>query len=276
MDLTTLIGIIAGLGALVIGFVLEGGHPGSLFQGTAAIIVFGGTFGAVAASFSAADLKRIPQWFRIAFSRKAFGTEEAYVTLIQFAEKARREGLLSLERELDSVSDKFTHKGLQLVIDGTDPEITQSILESNISVLEKRHKTGIHVFEAAGGFSPTMGIIGTVMGLVHVLGNLDDPAALSGAIAAAFIATLYGVSAANLLWLPIATKLKQKDKFEVNAMEMILDGILSIQAGENPSILREKLKTHLGHMSPDLRLKEGRGSSTSSRSKNRSIPNAAK
>lgn len=250
MDLSTLIGVIAGIGALVLGFVLEGGAVGSLVQGTAALIVFGGTIGAILTSFSLSDLKRLPQWFKIAFTSQSFGTTEAYDTLIRFAEKARREGLLSLEQELESVTDRFTRQGMQLVIDGTDPEITREILESNIAVLEKRHKVGISVFEAAGGYGPTMGIIGTVMGLVHVLGNLSDPNALSGAIAAAFIATLYGVSSANLLWLPIATKLKMKDKAEVASMEMILDGIISIQAGENPSILKEKLKTHVGNMLP--------------------------
>jgi chemotaxis protein MotA len=248
MDLSTIIGIILGIGCLLAGFVLEHGILSSLLQGPAAVIVFGGTFGAVITSFPLSDLKNIPKWLKIAFSKQSFGTVEAYHTLVRFAEKARREGLLSLEQELESVNDRFTRQGMQLVIDGTDPEITMKILESNISVLEHRHKAGIHVFEAAGGYAPTMGIVGTVMGLVHVLGNLSDPSKLSSAIAAAFLATLYGIASANLLWLPIATKLKNKDKAEIAAMEMILDGILSIQAGENPSILKEKLKTHLGNI----------------------------
>ncbi|MDA8227659.1 MAG: flagellar motor protein [Desulfitobacterium hafniense] len=258
MDLATIIGIVAGIGSLLLGYVLEKGTVGSLVQGPAALIVFGGTAGAVLASFALNDLKSFPKWLKIAFTNQSFGAAEAYQTLIRFAEKARREGLLSLEQELETVSDRFTRQGMQLVIDGTDPEITREILESNISVLEKRHKVGIHVFEAAGGFAPTMGIIGTVMGLVHVLGNLSDPNSLSGAIASAFIATLYGVASANVLWLPIATKLKQKDKAEVAAMEMVLDGILSIQSGENPSILKEKLKTHLGNI-PESKSKNTEG-----------------
>lgn len=248
MDLSTIIGIVVGVGFLVAGFLTEGGSIGSLFQLSAAMIVFGGTIGAVVTSFPLKELKKVPQWFRLAFTDKSFGITEAYETLIRFAEKARREGLLSLEQELESVDDRFTKQGMQLVIDGTDPEITREILESNISVMEKRHKVGISVFEAAGGYAPTMGIIGTVMGLVHVLGNLTDPSSLSSSIASAFLATLYGIASANLVWLPISTKLKQKDKAEVGAMEMVLDGILSIQAGENPSILKEKLKTHLGNM----------------------------
>ena len=247
VDLSSVLGIILGLTGLLLGFILEGGLPSTLLAGPPAIIVFGGTIGAVMTGFPMSDLKNITHWFRIAFRNQTFGTVEAYETLVRFAEKARREGLLSLEQELESVTDRFTRQGMQLVIDGTDPEITREILESNITVLENRHKVGIHVFEAAGGYSPTMGIVGTVMGLIHVLGNLSDPSSLSSAIAGAFIATLYGVGAANLLWLPIATKLKSKDHAEVAAMEMILDGIISIQAGENPAILKEKLKTHLGN-----------------------------
>lgn len=250
MDLSTTLGIIAGFGALIFGYILEKGTVGSLGGLSAAIIVFGGTAGAVLTSFPLSDLKHLPNWLKIAFTSQSFGTIEAYGTLVRFAEKARREGLLSLEQELETVTDRFTRQGMQLVIDGTDPEITREILESNIAVLEKRHKVGIAVFEAAGGYSPTLGIIGTVMGLIMVLGNLSDPEALSHSIAAAFIATLYGVASANLLWLPIATKLRMKDKAEVSAMEMVLDGILSIQAGENPSILKEKLKTHVGSMLP--------------------------
>ncbi|TGE32586.1 flagellar motor protein [Desulfosporosinus sp. Sb-LF] len=260
MDLSTVIGIITGFGALLTGFILEGGSPASLGGLSAAIIVFGGTIGAVVTSFPLADLKKFPQWIKMAFTTQSFGTLEAYTTLVRFAEKARREGLLSLEQELESVTDRFTRQGMQLVIDGTDPEITREILESNIAVLEKRHKVGIAVFEAAGGFGPTLGIIGTVMGLVMVLGNLSDAEALSHSIAAAFIATLYGVASANLLWLPIASKLKMKDKAEVSAMEMVLDGILSIQAGENPSILKEKLKTHVGTLLPsEETIAEGSG-----------------
>lgn len=252
MDLSTIIGIIAGFGALLIGYLLEEGSVGALGQFSAAVIVFGGTAGAIITSFPLSELKKFPQWMKTAFTAQSFGTAEAYETLVRFAEKARREGLLSLEQELETVTDRFTRQGMQLVIDGTDPEITREILESNIAVLEKRHKVGISVFEAAGGFGPTLGIIGTVMGLVKVLGNLSDPNALSESIAAAFIATLYGVASANLLWLPIASKLKMKDRAEVAAMEMVLDGILSIQAGENPSILKEKLKTHVGSMLPSL------------------------
>lgn len=247
MDITTIAGLILGIVGLLGGFVLEEGKLGSLISESAFLIVFGGTIGATCIGFPLEELKKLPKWFQIAFTNKSFGAEKAYHTLVHFAEKARQEGLLSLEQELETIDDKFTKQGMQLIIDGTDPEITKNILESNISVLENRHKVGANFFEAAGGFAPTMGIIGTVMGLIQVLGNLTDPDALSSSIAAAFTATLYGVASANVFFLPIANKLKSKNKSEVEIMEMIMDGIISIQSGENPTILKEKLKTHLGY-----------------------------
>lgn len=248
MDITTIIGLVLGFSGIIFGFMLEGGHLSALVGLAPAMIVFLGTIGATVVGIPLEELKKFPKWIKIAFANQSFGVEQAYYTLVHFAEKARQEGLLSLEQELDTIDDKFTKQGMQLVIDGTDPEITRNILESNIMVLENRHKIGIGFFEAAGGYSPTLGIIGTVMGLIHVLGNLSDPESLSASIAGAFIATLYGVCFANLFYLPIATKLKIKDQMEIQTMEMILDGIISIQSGENPTILKEKLKTHLGYM----------------------------
>ncbi|RNC29584.1 MAG: Chemotaxis protein PomA [Candidatus Dichloromethanomonas elyunquensis] len=248
MDITTILGIVLGFAGIIAGFLLEGGHLGSLAALSPVLIVILGTMGATVVGIPLNELKKLPQWFKIAFANQSFGVEKAYYTLVRFAEKARQEGLLSLEQELETIEDKFTRQGMQLVIDGTDPEITRNILESNIAVLENRHKIGIGFFEAAGGYSPTLGIIGTVMGLVHVLGNMTDPESLSSSIAAAFIATLYGVCLANLVYLPLAAKLKIKNQIEVQTMEMILDGIISIQSGENPSILKEKLKTHLGYI----------------------------
>ena len=248
MDISTVIGLIIGFVGVIGGFLVEGGHLSGLAGVSAFLIVFFGTMGATVVGMPFEEIRKLPKWIRIAFTNRNLSPEKAYYTLVHFAEKARQEGLLSLESELDSIEDAFTRDGMQLVIDGTDPDITRNILESNISVLENRHKMGISFFEAAGGYSPTMGIIGTVMGLIHVLGNLTDADKLASAIAAAFIATLYGVAFANLIYLPIAAKLKVKDKQECAIMEMILDGIMSIQSGENPAILKEKLKTHLGYL----------------------------
>ncbi|UWG98300.1 flagellar motor protein [Dehalobacter sp. DCM] len=248
MDITTILGLVIGLFGILFGFILEGGHLGALVGIPPFLIVVLGTLGATVIGIPLKELRNLPKWLRIAFTDHAFGAEDAYFKLVHFSEKARQEGLLSLEQELDSIEDTFTRQGMQLVIDGTDAEITKNILESKINVMETRHRFGISFFESAGGYSPTLGIIGTVMGLIHVLGNLSNSDQLAGSIAAAFIATLYGVCFANLIYLPIATKLKLKSQMEVQKMEMILDGIISIQSGENPFILKEKLKTHLGYI----------------------------
>ncbi len=245
MDLSSIIGLVLGFGMLIASFVLDGGHVTSLLKPTAAMIVFGGTIGATMTSFTVNDLKQVGTLFKIMFSEKKYEVNELIVTLCGFAEKARREGLLSLERETASVDDEFVRQGIQLVVDGTDPTLVRDILETQIEFTNQRHKIGADIFETAGGYSPTMGIIGTVMGLVHVLSNLAEPEKLGGAIALAFIATLYGVGFANLVWLPIGHKLKLKSKQEEFMKEITLEGILSIQAGDNPSIVREKLRAFL-------------------------------
>ncbi|ADG83602.1 MotA/TolQ/ExbB proton channel [Thermincola ferriacetica] len=245
MDLTSILGIIFGLLSLVGGFVAEKGHVSSLLAGSAALIVFGGTIGATVASFKMEDIKSIPALLRIVFKEHKYEVNELIVTLVGFAEKARREGLLSLERETANIEDDFLRQGIQLVVDGTDPALVRDILETQIEFMDQRHKIGADIFESAGGYAPTMGIIGTVMGLVHVLGNLSDPESLGPAIASAFIATLYGVSSANILWLPMGHKLKLKSKQERFIKEVALEGILSIQAGDNPSIVGEKLRAFL-------------------------------
>jgi len=245
VDLSSVIGILFGFAMLIGGFMLEGGHFTSLLQPTAAMIVFGGTAGATMASFGMDDIKQVGKLFQIMFTEKKYNVNELITTLCGFAEKARREGLLSLERETASIDDEFVRQGIQLVVDGTDPALVRDILETQIDFTDQRHKIGADIFEAAGGYSPTMGIIGTVMGLVHVLSNLSDPDKLGPAIAVAFIATLYGVCFANVVWLPIGHKLKLKSKQERFMREIALEGILSIQAGDNPSIVREKLKAFL-------------------------------
>ncbi len=245
MDIATLIGLVLGLGGLLGGFMEEGGTPGMLLQLSAAIIVFGGTFGAAILSFTTEELKTIPYFFRVVFTEEKVDYLTVLDLLVSTADKARREGLLSLESSLGEIENTFLTRGLQLVIDGTDPELTRNMLEMEIEASEKREKVGVEIFAAMGGYAPTMGIIGTVMGLVMVLGNLQDPSKLGGAIAAAFIATLYGVSSANVLWLPFSSKIKIKAEKHGLLMELILEGVLSIQAGENPRVIREKLMTFL-------------------------------
>lgn len=245
MDLATFIGLLVGLGGLIGGFLLEGGQGSMLVVKTAAIIVFGGTFGAVIVSFTNEELRQVPTAFKKVFSRKQVDYMSILEQIVSTADKARREGLLSLESHLDNIEDEFLIRGLRLVIDGTDPQLTRNMLEMEIEAFEKEEMVGSEIFMVAGGYAPTMGIIGTVMGLVHVLSNISEPDKLGGAIAVAFLATLYGVASANVLWLPFGTKLRIKAEKEVYLKELILEGILSIQAGENPRIIREKLITFL-------------------------------
>jgi len=245
MDIATLIGLVVGLGGLAGGFLLEGAHLSSLWGHTAFIIVFGGTIGATIVSYTMEELKKVPFFLKVVFSEKKIDYFTVMETLVETADKARREGLLSLESQLGEIDNEFLSRGLQLVIDGTDPELTRSMLEMEIEAHEKSERVGVEIFMTAGGFAPTMGIIGTVMGLIHVLSNIAEPDKLAGAIAVAFLATLYGVASANVMWIPFGTKIKVKAGREILLMELVLEGILSIQAGENPRVIREKLMTFL-------------------------------
>lgn len=245
MDIATLIGLLIGLGGLIGGFLWEGGTIGMLVVKTAAVIVFGGTFGAVILSFTMEEIKTVPYFLKVVFTDKKVDYLTVLDSLVETADKARREGLLSLESQLSEIDNPFLARGLQLVIDGTDPELTRNMLEMEIEAYENKERVGHDIFMSAGGFAPTMGIIGTVMGLVHVLSNVSDPDKLGGAIAVAFLATLYGVGSANVLWIPFGTKIKGKSAKDVLLMELVLEGILSIQAGENPRVIREKLMTFL-------------------------------
>ncbi len=245
MDFTTLAGLLLGLASLIIAFVMEGGSVAALLGLSAAIIVLGGTVGATVVSFPMAQLKSVGPLLRIAFLGKSPDARSTIDELAELATLARREGILSLEERVEQYDDPFFRNGVQMIVDGVDPELVRNVLETDIQFVESRHEAGAAIFEAAGGFAPTMGIIGTVMGLIHVLGNLSNVSKLGPLIATAFIATLYGVGSANLIWLPIASKLKQRSKEELLVKELITEGIVSIQAGENPLILRQKLLVFL-------------------------------
>lgn len=245
MDLTTLLGIALGLLALVGGFLLEDGHLGGLLVYTAAIIVFGGTFSAVIVSFPKSQLKQIPKALRMAFRETDTNPEALIEELVEMAFVARREGVLALEERAQEHSNPFLREGLQMVVDGTDPDMLRQILEIEIEAKEKLHQSYAKLFDAAGGYAPTMGIIGTVMGLIHVLSNMSDPGSLAGAIAVAFTATLYGVASANVIYLPIANKIKVRSEELIAEMDMMLEGILALQAGENPQLIQKKLNSYL-------------------------------
>ncbi|MBC7960157.1 MAG: motility protein A [Vallitaleaceae bacterium] len=250
MELSTILGIIVGFGMLILGDILEHGNPAELLLLPPAMIVFGGTLGALMVSYTMNDIKRIPEFFKEAFTASNSTKDELITFFVKLSQLARSEGLLSLEGALESGEygkniDPLIVKGIKLVVDGTQPELVKDVLETEVYVLGEHRKIGVSIFEGAGGFSPTMGIVGTVMGLIKILGNLDDAEALAPAIASAFIATLYGVLFANLIFLPMASKLKGKAKREKMEKEFMIEGIMSIQAGENPTVLKEKLMSFL-------------------------------
>jgi chemotaxis protein MotA len=245
-ETSTVIGIAVAFGGVLLGFILEGGSMLSLVGISALVIIIGGTLGALITSFNIAAVASIPKLIGISMTAPNGPSSETVLELISFAEKSRREGLLSLEDDVDKLENHFLLKGIKMTIDGVDPEIIKVTLEKDIEFFEEEKKHEAAIFEAAGGYSPTMGIIGTVMGLVLVLANLGgDAKELGHSIAAAFIATLYGIGFANLFWLPIGLKLKNKMKKEVLCLEMIMTGVLSIQSGDNPSLLKERLVSYL-------------------------------
>jgi chemotaxis protein MotA len=242
---TTPIGIAVAFGGLAIGALMEGSSLPAFFNVPALLIILGGTFGVTMAGTSLDRIKAIPALFKLAFSAEREDVRGRIESLVSLAERARRDGLLALDGTLSEIEDGYTRKGLQLVVDGTDPELVAEIMETEIDAMSARHAAAAQPFEKAGGFAPTMGIIGTVMGLVHVLENLSAPETLGPAISGAFIATLYGVGSANVVFLPVANRLKALSQEEVELRTLTLEGILGIQAGENPRILAEKLESYV-------------------------------
>jgi chemotaxis protein MotA len=246
MDLTTIIGLVVALGTVVVVMILDGGSPLELFAAPAAILlIISGSLSATAITLSMKSLMQFPKFVVKAFVTTKFDANGTIDLLARLADKARRDGLLGLEEDSKKIDDKYLQKGIMMVVDGVDPEQVAAILETSIDQMRARHKVGINFFASAGGFAPTFGILGTVMGLINVLKELDNPGALGPAIASAFLATLWGLLMANLVYLPISGKLKAKSEEEARDMSMMLEGILSIQAGENPRIVRDKLTAYL-------------------------------
>jgi len=235
-----------GLGALIVSLLIEGGNLGAFINLAGLVIVFGGTIGAALISFPLKTMTGLPKAIMKSFFPGEINGPDLVGFMVEMARKARRGGILSLEEEAQTIKDPFLKKGILLVVDGTDPELVRNVLDIDLAMTEKRHSANYMALEAMGGYAPTMGIIGTVMGLVNVLAHLEDPSKLGGAIAVAFIATFYGVSSANLLWLPLSSKLKKRSEDEMVMRQMMLTGILSIQAGDSPRVVEDKLKSFLG------------------------------
>ncbi|KAB0550322.1 flagellar motor protein [Pseudomonas argentinensis] len=242
MDVLSLIGVILALVAILGGNYLEGGHVAALLNGPAALIVLGGTLGAALLQTPVAVFKRAMSISRWIFMPPRIDLAGGIDRVVNWSMTARKEGLLGLEAVADGESDPYARKGLQLLVDGAEPEAIRSILEVDLYTQESRDIQAAKFFECMGGYAPTIGIIGAVMGLIHVMGNLADPSLLGSGIAVAFVATIYGVAIANLVLLPIGNKLKSVALRQSAYREMLLEGILSIGEGENPRSIELKLQ----------------------------------
>lgn len=242
MDVLSLIGVILAFIAILGGNYLEGGHLGSLINGPAALIVLGGTLAACLLQTQVAVFKRAVSIIKWIVLPPHIDLASGVDRVVAWSLAARKEGLLGLEPLAEAEPDPYARKGLQLLVDGAEPESIRSILEVDLLTQEQRDIQAAKVFECMGGYAPTIGIIGAVMGLIHVMGNLADPSLLGSGIAVAFVATIYGVGFANLFLLPVANKLKSIVLRQSRYREMLLEGILSISEGENPRAIELKLQ----------------------------------
>lgn len=254
MDLATVIGLGIAVIGIIGGNILEGGDPMKLINIPGFFIVVLGSFGAVMISQPLSVMIGLPKFILKAFfGGAAHNSAETVELFVQMADKARREGLLALEADIEKIHDPFTRKGVQLMIDGTDPELLREIMEIERESMKHRHEGNFAALEFMGGIAPTIGVLGAVMGLMGVMSHLDEPEHIGPGIATAFVATFYGVFTANVLWLPLANKLKNNSKHELHALDVVIEGLMSIQAGDNPRIVREKLE---GFLQPSQRGKK--------------------
>jgi chemotaxis protein MotA len=242
VDPATLIGIALAFGGILVSMIVEGSSPMAIILVAPMLLVFGGTFGAAVAGSAMADVTKVGGWFKQALMPpKVPPLSDRIQVLVTLAEKARKEGLLALEAQVKSIEDPFLRRGLQMGIDGTDPEELRAVLEAEIAAKKAEDKVAAKFFTGMGGYAPTIGIIGTVVGLIHVLQNLSDPTVLGPLIASAFVATLWGVMTANVLWLPFAAKITRISDLQAAQMELLVEGITEIQAGTSPRAVRQKL-----------------------------------
>ena len=244
MDISTVVGLLLGI-AFVIGGILQTGQLGSYFDFPSIVIVLGGTIASTLASFPLKNFFNTSKVIKKAFFNKETSPNEVIGEIINLANVARKEGLLSLEEYAESLDDEFLKKGIMLKVDGTDPELVRNILETELVFLEERHTEGQNVFETMGTYAPAFGMIGTLIGLINMLKYLDDPSTIGPNMSVALVTTFYGSVLANVVFLPLAHKLKVRSKSEILVKELMVEGLLSIQAGENPRIIEEKLKTFI-------------------------------
>lgn len=244
--MSVIVGLLGAWILIIVGMIMKGGSIAGIINIPAFLMVIGGTTGALIASFGLKEvMSMIKLTMGVAIKERPDTRPETIRTLIGFSEKARREGLLVLEEDSRNVDDPFLAKGVRLVVDGTDPELVKDILETELDAMEERHHRNQDMFKQGGAFAPTIGILATVLSLVSVLQHLDQPDTLGPAISAAFLATFYGVAVANILYLPIANALKKKTAQEAGERVLIIEGVLSIQSGDNPRVLADKLWSFL-------------------------------
>lgn len=255
MDFATILGIVVAIGAIIGGQALEGGHLGSILQLTAFIIVIGGTAGACLVQNPFPVVLKALSSLSLALVGKSVDNKGVIKLILDLANVSRKQGLLALEGKLKDIRDPFMQKGVQLIVDGTDPKAVHEILEIEVEHHEEEGLAAAKVWEAAGGYAPTVGILGAVLGLIHVMENLADPSKLGSGIAVAFVATVYGVGSANLFFLPLANKIKYKLKEASASRTMIIMGLVGLAQGENPRLLQEKLESYLA---PHDRSKESK------------------
>ncbi|MEQ6377341.1 flagellar motor stator protein MotA [Bacillaceae bacterium S4-13-58] len=246
MDKTTILGLILGFIAIGVGMVMKGVSPEALLNPAAFLIIFVGTAASVLIAFPMSTIKKIPKLFKIIFTEEQkYDLNEMIQMFSQWADLARREGILALETRIDEIDDQFLATGLELSIDGQSPDFIRDVLMEKVDAMEERHQQGAMVFSQAGTYAPTLGVLGAVVGLVAALSNLEDVEALGHAISAAFIATLFGIFSGYVLWHPFANKLREKSKAEVLMKNIMIEGILSIANGESPLVIKEKLSSYL-------------------------------
>ena len=245
MDLATALGIGLGLLAIMTGNLMEGGSPTALLMIPPMLIVIGGTIGAAVAGGTMSDAKNAAFALKPAFTGKPVPPADLVPVVVTLADKARREGLLALEDAIADVDDPFLERGVTLAVDGTDPEELREIMEAEVYAKKLADRQSAKFYNDMGGYAPTIGIVGTVMGLVHVLENLSQPDELGHLISGAFVATLWGVLSANLIWLPIGNRLRRLSDLETARMELVIEGVMAIQAGSNPRAIAQKLRSLL-------------------------------
>ncbi|MEW5743985.1 MAG: flagellar motor protein [Nitrospirota bacterium] len=245
MDIAAVIGLLLGISAVVGGNIIEGGTTAHLVQGAAALIVLGGTFGATLLSFSTHDIINAFKALGFVFGRKSCEPTEVIEDILGLLVKARKMGLIAMESQVKNIENEFLRKGLNLVIDGMTPAMIKEILYQEITTYEETLKKASKVYESAGGYAPTIGILGAVLGLIQVMRNVADPSKIGGGIAVAFVATIYGVGSANLIFLPIGKKIMNRLKEEIFIRELIVEGVLGVESGVNPYFLKARLNAFL-------------------------------